>query len=570
MKNNFTRPNHFSLIVILICASTSAVFAAKPAALPPARMVNLVQGKAYTTTSLVSIKYSFAESEAKYHVQGALTDGKSGSSKNYKDGQWQGFDHGGSRSVVIDMGRVNTVRQLQERFIQDGRAGVHFPSVVTYALSMNGKDWAVVGTVKSKLPLTSSNVATQTYILSGIDYQARYVRMTFTVDEWVFADEFQVFGNRGVSAGATVPNPTPSVMYPDAYLPPGSPKVGGIRNMVLIYNGYYPSDSALGKNTVDELTPYVGYETRSGKIKDFMFDGFLFLPFVAAGAPSGGMYYCSTAHPTVMSDWVYYLNNTFGKSYNLGALNTATGNVKKILKDPSYQAKVEIAIPYPSPTATDFGDISGDGKSENLSRLSDKEAVIRWYVNQVIKRWKSAHYANLRLVGFYWYEEGADFGTDNGEGSMLRYTGSYVRSLGKVLDWIPSYQASGFAEWDSLGFDGAIMQPNYVFDNFPQKELGEAAAASKKLGMGVELEIHWDATKDSIYREKYYAYLNYGVYANYMKDAVHAYYQNGGPGTFYDCCESKDPAIRAVYDQTYRFIKGTYTPYFPEKGGDKN
>lgn len=518
---------------------------------------------------LVSVKYSFASSEAKYHLADALTDGKIGSSNSFKDGQWQGYDHGGARSVVIDMGHVNTVRQLQERFIQDRGAGVHFPREVTYALSMNGKDWAVVGTVGSKMPLTSQAVATQTYAVSGIDYQAKYVRMTFTVDDWVLADEFQVFGNPGIAAGATVPKTTSPVAYHDEYLPPGSPKVGGIKNMVLIYNGYYPSKPAVGQNTVDELTPYVGYETKSGRINDFMFDGFLFLPFVAAGAPSGGMYYCSTAHPTVMSDWVYYLDNTFGTSYNLGALNTATGNVKEILNDPSYKVKVEIAIPYPSTTATNFGDVNGDGISENLSLLSDRENVIKWYVDQVMKRWKAADYANLQLVGFYWYEEGADFSVDDSEASMLSYAGKYVRSLGKVLTWIPYYQASGFAEWDSLGFDAAIMQPNYVFDKFPEKELGEAAAACKKLGMGVELEIHWDATKDSEYRAKYYAYLTYGVTRNYMKGAVHAYYQNGEPGTFYESCESKDPAIRAIYDQTYRFIKGTYTPYVPKKDIEK-
>ncbi|HQT91939.1 MAG TPA: DUF4855 domain-containing protein, partial [Candidatus Kryptobacter bacterium] len=325
-----------------------------------------------------------ASSEVKYYKPGALTDGQIGSSTLFADGQWQGYHHGGSRSVVIDMGKVNTVHQMQERFIHAPGSGVYFPRKVTYALSMNDTDWSVVGSVPSQIPLTTPSVQTQTYVLSGLNYQARYVRMTFTVDVWVFADEFQVFGNTGIADNASIPAPTPPVTYPDAYLPPGSPKVGGIRNLVLIYNGYYPSNPAVGQNTVNELTPYVGYKTSAGTITDFMFDGFLFLPFVAAGAPSGGKYYCDTAHPTVMSDWTYFLDNTFDSLYNLSALNTATGNVKQVLDDPSYKAKVEIAIPYPTPTATNFGDVNHDGTYENLSYLADREDVIKWYIDQVM------------------------------------------------------------------------------------------------------------------------------------------------------------------------------------------
>ena len=552
------RKNIFLFIVLSSIAALPPAFAASSAPAPPTGMVNLVQGMQYTVTPLVSTEYSFAKAEAKYYTPGALTDGIIGSSTSFSDGVWQGFYHGGNRSVVIDMGRVNTVHQMQERFIHYPSAGVYFPRKVTYALSMNDTNWSVVGTIYSQIPLTTPTVETQTYVLSGLNYQARYVKMTFSVDVWVFADEFQVFGNTGIAGGASVPPVTPPTIYPDAYLAPGSSKVGGISNMVLMYNGYYPSNPAVGQNTVTELTPYVGYESTSGTISDFMFDSFLFLPFVAAGAPSGGMYYCSTAHPTVLSDWEYYLDNTFQSTYNLGALNTATGNVKKILNRPSYTTKVEIAIPYPTPTATNFGVVKG--KSMNLSLLSDREEVIKWYIDTAISKWNSAGYSNLDLVGFYWYEEGADFEVDDSEAAMLQYTGDYIRSLGKVFTWIPSYQSSGFEDWDSLGFDGAIMQPNYVFDNFPEQELGEAADASKKLGMGVEIEIHWDATTDSTYRNKYYAYLNYGVSKGYMTGAVHAYYQNGGPGTFYDCCTSTNPKLRAIYDQTYKFIKGTYTP----------
>ena len=542
------------LLVALGSSIISVAFTVAPA--PPTRMVDLVLNKPYTVTSLVPIKYSFAPMEIGNQSPGALTDGQIASSTNYKDSRWQQYIRGGSRSVVIDMGQVNTVHQMQERFLHYPSEGIYFPRKVTYSLSLDGKNWSDVGTVSSAIPLTRTTPAIQTYFLSGLNYRARFVRMTFTVGVFVLADEFQVFGNSGIVDNAAVPKITPPPVYPDSYCPPGSPKVGGTRNMVLITNGYYKLKPAIEKNSVDQLMPYVGYINTSGKITDFMFDSFLFSAF--GTAPSGGNYGANIKKPTVKSDWVYYLDNTFEPSYNLSALNNATGKVKKILDMPSYTVKVEIAIPYPTPSATNFGDVDGDGIPENLSNLSDREKVIKWYVDQVMSRWKASHYINLDLVGFYWYEESADFSVDDSEKAMLLYTGRYIRNLGKVFDWIPFYQASGFAEWDSLGFDAAIMQPNFVFSHFPEPELGEAADACKKLGMGVELEIHWDALTDSTYRSKYFEYLNYGVTKDYMKDAVHMYYQNGGPGTFYQSCVSTDPQIRNIYDQTYKFIKGTY------------
>ncbi len=557
-------PKSVRLLIVLMLGLVCDVYAWTPAPAPPSGMTNLSKGKPYTISQLVSTQYTYASSESSYYLKGALTDGYIGSSGTFADGQWQGYLHGGARTVIIDMGQVNTVEQIQEKFIHDPSAGIWFPRHVTYALSLNDTDWANVGTVNSSIPLTTTSVEVQSYAVSGFNYEARYVKMTFPVDVWVFADEFQVFGQLGVLDSATIPPITPPTTYPNAYCPPGSPSVGGTKNMVLIYNGYYASQPSLADNTVDDLTPYVGYESTAGKITDFMFDGFLFLPYVA-GAPSGGIYYCDTAHPTVESDWVYYLDNTFDSTYNLSALNVAVGNVKKALSDSSYQAKVEIAIPYPTPTATNFGVIGGD--SINLTYLPDREKVIKWYIDQVIARWDMAAYSNLDLVGFYWYQEGAEFEVNDSETEMLQYAGNYVRSLGKVLDWIPSYQASGFADWDSLGFDAAIMQPNYAFNNWPEGELGEAADAIKKLGMGIEIEIHWDALSSSQYRDKYYAYLNYGATKGYMTGAVHMYYQNGGPGTFYDCAVSSDPALRNIYDQTYDFIKGTYIPTSVEGEG---
>lgn len=516
---------------------------------------NIANNAPFTFTSGVAVDSSFGPNDSNPFT-GRINDTIYGSTSNWGDGKWDQYSHGLSRSIVIDLKQNSTINKFSLHFIHDKASGVLFPRKVVYSVSQNGTDWADVGTVNTSVSLTTSSVTTQYYTLDALNYQARYIKATFYTDEWVFVDEYKVWGWPGVVNGATIPSATTPPTYPDAYCAPGSGTVGGARDMVLIYNGYN-TDTNAGLNTVAELTPYVGYKTTGGTITDFMFDSFLFLPY--GDAPSGGTYYCDTTKPSVKTDWDYYLNNLFDSTNNLKALNTAVGNVRTTLGNATYKAKVEIAIPYPTYTQTNFGDVDGDGYTENLNNLADREEVIKWYVDQVLSRWSSAGLANLDLGGFYWYEEQANFQATDYEAAMLSYAGSYVRSKSKVLNWIPYYQSSGFTEYDSLlSMDEAIMQPNYCFSSYAEGVLDEAADICKKYGMGIEMEIHWDALTNATYRTKYYAYLNHGLTKGYMTGAVHMYYQNGGPGTFYDCCNSTDPALRNIYDQTYNFIKRTY------------
>ncbi|HQT91673.1 MAG TPA: DUF4855 domain-containing protein, partial [Candidatus Kryptobacter bacterium] len=215
-----------------------------------------------------------------------------------------------------------------------------------------------------------------------------------------------------------------------------------------IYDAYYPADSTK-ENTVDELIPYVGYKNRNGKITDFMFDGFLFLPYAGRiTAPSGASYYYDPAHSIIKSDWEYLLDKTFDPVYNLGALNIAVGKVKRILHKPFYRAGVEIAIPYPTNSSANFGEVNG--YPVYMNTIADQDTVVKWYVDRAMRMWNAKKYANLKLVGFYWYQENTIFNFARDTASVTWYAGHYIRSLGKVFDWIPYYQASGFAEYRSL------------------------------------------------------------------------------------------------------------------------
>ena len=51
-----------------------------------------------------------------------------------------------------------------------------------------------------------------------------------------------------------------------------------------------------------------------------------------------------------------------------------------------------------------------------------------------------------------------------------------------------------------------------------------------------------------------------GAQTRYMQDAAHMYYLGGLKGVMLQSCHSEDPYFRSMYDDTYRFIKGTYPP----------
>ena len=62
-----------------------------------------------------------------------------------------------------------------------------------------------------------------------------------------------------------------------------SEETAGIRNLVLIYNGYYEQNR--GNWMPEEFLPYLLYQRRDGSFSERFFDGFLFLGLLG---PQGG------------------------------------------------------------------------------------------------------------------------------------------------------------------------------------------------------------------------------------------------------------------------------------------
>lgn len=343
----------------------------------------------------------------------------------------------------------------------------------------------------------------------------------------------------------------------EGYFPPGDARAGGIRDLMLIYLG--------GDHwKQEEFLPYVAYLGKGAdkRAKDWFYDSYLFLAY--GGAPSGTAYYDG---PTVKTDWEFYYEMLFRNDRALRALEACIHDVAKTLGQPPRETPVILMIPYLSPRQRSFGDVDGDGASEDLSKEADREKVVTWCVDELCRRWEKAGFTSLKLWGFYWMNE--DIGPE--DEALIRSAAAYVHRRGYGLHWIPYYRAAGVDKAYPLGFDFVIQQPNYAFmeqhGQRPEAQrLIDTAEAARRRQMGIEIEMP-DRVLDRQDRRNLLEYLVYGrdEREGYMRGAVHGYYQS--TGAIARLCYSDVPAERALYDALYEFAKGRFqgdTPHpFP-------
>lgn len=102
----------------------------------------------------------------------------------------------------------------------------------------------------------------------------------------------------------------------------------------------------------------------------------------------------------------------------------------------------------------------------DFSRQEDQVKATRWYIDELMKRFKQAKYKHLKLSGFYWLAEDIDFTKD-----LSVPLSKYIHSMNKTFCWIPYWQAKGYNQWRELGFDIAYQQPNHFLKPlFPIKD----------------------------------------------------------------------------------------------------
>ncbi|MEF2243714.1 DUF4855 domain-containing protein [Paenibacillus sp. IITD108] len=531
-----------------VCGGNSAPSTSAP--------INLALHKSYTIATTAPDE-AFASGDANYPDGGKLTDGVFGSDQGWWSAGWLGWARQDTRQIVIDLESVSTVNSIRMRFFQERQSAVLFPSQVKFELSTDRVNWFVLGNASAGIPNDQEGTLTEWITLPDLNHAGRYIRVTVPVRKWVFADEIEVSGHIGKVNNAVQPIGSPDNALNKGYLDSDT-------RQILIYTGYNPANPDFVNWTAEHFKPYAGYVDVNGTIQDTMFNSFLFLPFEAA-APSGNRY--DGAGGTTRADWQYFLDQLFASGKQIDALNDAVGEVRTALGNTLFTPTVYISIPYPAEASTGWGDINQDGVVDELdgfkpgtnvdevTALNNRAAAIQWYVDEVESRFAAGLYSNLKLEGFYWLSEAIDYEFGPNEMSLLQQVSDLLHNQNYKFEWIPYYQASGFQDWEQAGFDAALMQPNHMFDQTSYSRITGTANLAKRFGMGIEIEM--DATMHlQGERDRYYDYLDGGVEYGYMNGAYLAWYDwvkhlHALSGSIYG-------DIREVYDETYRFIKGTY------------
>ena len=134
----------------------------------------------------------------------ALIDGLSGS-LDFRTGQWQGWQ-GEDMSVVVDLGKSQTISYVGGEFLQDIRSWIWMPKGVEISISDNGKQYKQIAYIENTIPADDYNSKTIATLQTTFDpVMTKYVRIRAINagpvpdwhpgkggKSWVFCDEVWV------------------------------------------------------------------------------------------------------------------------------------------------------------------------------------------------------------------------------------------------------------------------------------------------------------------------------------------------------------------------------------------
>lgn len=497
---------------------------------------------------------------------GELTDGRL-ADLTYTHPGWQGHEEGLRRTVTFDLREKKSISRITANFLQGANYSIRVPLRMTVSVSDDGKRWGTLAVLRTDVSPDDELSKRQVFEWNGKEHglpagngkynmvYARYVRISFFVDGWTMLDEVEIWGTHGKrkSAGTVPPD---SAETPDLQYMLSGEQTGGIRNLILFYNGQYPGD--LGDWKKEQFVPYVGYVDEEQQAKDFLFDGGLFLGLWSKNQRS----FAESDSPSNKEDWEWYLDKTFGEQGDAAQLNEAVREVAEQLGQPDHRMKVVVMIPYPASNQANFGDVDGDGQTENFAPSfrrpiqeanNDRMKAVQWYIGELTDRWKKGNYSHLELVGLYWLNESVNAL----EEQVVIRASELVHDLDLAFFWIPYFTARGIRSWERLGFDAVALQPNHFFDGTDASRIQRTAEIAQMTRIGLEIELDDRVFHDAAYRQKYIDYLNGGLDYGFDGEVFRAYYQD--IRTLAKAAASSQPELREVYDWIYQFINGRYT-----------
>jgi hypothetical protein len=288
------------------------------------------------------------------------------------------------------------------------------------------------------------------------------------------------------------------------------------RDMCLIYDSHWTSRPVWNEQ---RFAPYVSVSAGSSQ-HDWLFDGFLFIEYRDASYGFAHGYGLKDARKEQWTQLVSHYTGSGGVSMH--ALDSHVGKIRE--KAPGHGIhKVVITLPEPIKNQTDWGEV--DGNVLNFTRDADRIIACKWYIDHAIGQYKKAGFKNIQLTGFYWVAEGM-----NESRTIIHAIADYIHSKNLNFYWIPYFNANGYSEWASFGFDEAWLQPNYFFyGDVPKSRLDEACQKANQYSMSNEMEFDGRARQgnDPAFRQKMLDYIEAFTRNNVFRDKNITYYEGG-------------------------------------------
>ena len=197
-------------------------------------------------------------------------------------------------------------------------------------------------------------------------------------------------GADGQRATGRPPAAAPVARPARSYLQPGTPEVGGVRHLMLVYcdaqQKVYGSPAAWDSRS---LLPYVTYVDRQGKPRDWFFDSFLWIGYVTndgaiLSRPVEG------GRAVRKADWQWLLDVLFDPAHGVGQLESCVREAAKSLPDKDHRVNLVVTMPMPMAAIKDFGAVEPGGPSLDFSRDPDRLAAMQWYIRGPCERWKKS------------------------------------------------------------------------------------------------------------------------------------------------------------------------------------
>ncbi len=471
-----------------------------------------------------------------------LTDGKLASDMYCYSGQWFYTSGGQGIEFFYDLGKLSTLKSVNISLLEQTDWGISRPKYISVFLSDDGNNWYEVAEyTRGDAVLNKYETRVQLPFEFDKAYAARFVRFRFE-GAAMFFDEFEAFGTKEVKASAVrlADSGMNAVPYytneEDAQFATTENTPIKASDIMLVYGD---------RNKREDLLPMVAYLDEEGNIKDTFMDGFLYCSHY--GLPSGALGHL----PNYKQDWEYVHDKDFNGEIGFDVLNEVVGQVKEALGLTDYKVQVYSTFLTLHDTVSDFGDVDGDGISEDATTIEGRAKIFDWYIKLTLDEFEKRNYQNIEFNGFYWLNEAVIWEDDDSH--VITECGERVHAAGSNFLWVPYYSANRFFTGYEMGFDMISMQPNVVFStDAPLWRFDSTVEMTKVRKMTVELEHSYQCLGDPSFARSYMLYLYHGAATGYM-NGIHVYYDD--VANFAIMGNSDDPLCRMQYDATYHFVK---------------